>query len=116
MAKILLSTEQWKAIHELTETACKSWFHCLTVHPGRNGTKIDYRVSRENIGLAFQDFTRETLAKGIRFGKLDLDAIVSLYELFVRHDLMSPEGREAFLESIRIIPVAPPVPAGGCSR
>ena len=103
MAKIKLTDFQWTAVNRLNETACKDWFWRLTNIPGRRIPTVNPRVDLGTIMHAYDDFTWENLEKGIRLETITKDILFALYDLFVRHDVMTDEGRDAFYKAIRTL-------------
>jgi len=103
MAKIKLSDFQWTALVRLNDTACKDWFWKQTNRPNRRKSTAAYKIDRETLVHSYEDFNQANIAKGVRYGTLNKDFLFALYELFVKYDVLTPEGRNAFADTIKTL-------------
>ena len=103
MANIRLTEAQWTALNILNGAACKSWFweQTATSTKGKSPrTKIDH----DTLALAYVDFNRPTLLKGVQVGTMSMSTLFLLYDLFLTHGLITDSARQTFADAIRKLP------------
>ena len=102
MAQIKLTEWEWNILNELNETACKCWFWDQSHYVGRREPSM--RISRETLARLYEDFNQANLVKGVKLGKLAKNVIFDLYDLFVKHEIMTDAGRDALAAAIKTLP------------